>query len=371
VVPSVRGRERVVVVVLLSTTAAFTGALAGFVAGVAWAASGRGAVTVAAAVVAVAGVLALDLTPLPPVSVRRQVPQAWGRLFGAPTVAVLYGARLGVGPLTILRTWSWWGAVLVAASAGVWWSVAVGGLFGLSRVLVMLVAGTRAGRWQGRPELAASVVVAALVLAALALAEERVLPPAQVSENRQPLSSTSASTSTTTTAPEPVADVGMGEALPAEVLPGWERIADSPGRHLGPLDLPAAAAAEKDEPAERALLETRHFVRGQARAWSASGARTAYAAAYEFASPADATAYLGDGLLTIEARGARVYDVADVAGAHGFSQAGDGQQSDSASVVSHGLVFVRGPRFYLVFVSGPSSAVTPDDARSAAAAVDR
>ncbi|MEA3075466.1 MAG: hypothetical protein QOF60_374 [Actinomycetota bacterium] len=360
--PSVRGRERFLVVVLLSSTAALTGALAGFFAGVAWSVAGGGVVTVAACVVAVVGTLVLDVSRLPPVSVRRQVPQAWGRLFGPPTVAVLYGARLGVGPLTILRTWLWWAALIVGASAGVWWSVAVGALFGLSRVVVMLVAGTRAGRWQGRPEVFAAVVSAALVLLLLlASRQQPSLGNGFVTE--------STTTTTTTIAPAVVADVGLGGALPDEVLAGWERVPDSPGRHLGPLDLQAAAAAEKDEPAERSLLETRHFLRGQARAWSASGGRTAYAAVYEFASPADATAYLGDGLLTIEARGARVYDVPDIAGAHGFSQAGDGEKSDSASVVSHGLVFVRGPRFYLVFVSGPSSSVTPDDARSVAAAV--
>jgi hypothetical protein len=365
-VPSVRGRERFLVVALLSLTAAATGALAGFFAGVAWSVAGGGVVTVAACVVAVVGTLALDVSPLPPVSVRRQVPQAWGRLFGAPTVAVLYGARLGVGPLTILRTWLWWAALIVAASAGVWWSVGVGALFGFSRVLVMLVAGTRAGRWQGRPELFAAVVsAAAIVLLALTPAAFRHQPSLGdgfVTER---------AATTTTIAAAVVADVGLGGALPDEVLAGWERVPDSPGRHLGPLDLRAAAAAEKDEAAERSLLETRHFLRGQARAWSASGGRTAYAAVYEFASSADATAYLGDGLITIEARGARVYDVADIAGAHGFSQAGDGEAADSASVVSHGLVFVRGARFYLVFVSGPSSAVTPDDARSVAAAVDR
>lgn len=89
--------------------------------------------------------LALRGWPRPP-SVRRQVPQEWSRLFAPRTVALLYGARLGVGPLTILNTWVWWGALVAAALIGPATTALAGGLFGLTRTGVSLVA----SEW-GRP----------------------------------------------------------------------------------------------------------------------------------------------------------------------------------------------------------------------------
>ena len=159
-------------------------------------------------------------------------------------------------------------------------------------------------------------------------------------------------------------DQGLGDALPAELLAGFTRVPDDPARRLGPLDLAAAASAEADRPAERSALETRHFRGGQARAWRAEDGRVAYASVYEFASPADAAAYLADGLTTIEARGARLYDIGPPPlGGRAFSQAGQAA-SGSASTVSHGVVFTRGARFYLVFVSANDSSVDPADAAS-------
>jgi hypothetical protein len=155
--------------------------------------------------------------------------------------------------------------------------------------------------------------------------------------------------------------------LPDVLLPRWTRADDDPAKRLGPLDLAAAAAAEQDTPAERSLLETRHFQRGQARGWRGPDGQVGYASVYEFASPEDATAYLGDGILTISARDARVYDVDSPSGAKGFSQAGRG---DAAGTVSHGVVFVRGARFVLVFVTGKDSSVDPGDAAAAARAVE-
>src|SRR5205085_6599558 len=138
-------------------------------------------------------------------------------------------------------------------------------------------------------------------------------------------------------------------------------------KHLGPLELAAAASAEQDEMAERSLLETRHFQRGHARGWRGPSGQVGYASVYEFASPSDASAYLDDGLITISARGARVYNVDSPAGANGFSQAGRGE---AAATVSHGVVFVRGARFVLVFVSGSDSSVDPGDAAAAARSVE-
>jgi hypothetical protein len=63
-----------------------------------------------------------------------------------------------------------------------------------------------------------------------------------------------------------------------------------------------------------------------------------------------------------------VYDAPDIAGARGFSQV---QRSDAGSTVSHGVVFVHGDRFYLVFVSARDSAASVDDANTIASVVSR
>lgn len=99
----------------------------------------------AAAALALA-VVTLDLAamrpaaPQPP-SVRKQVPVEWSRLFAPAVVALLYGARLGVGPLTILRTWLWWGAFLLGALLGPLHGMAVGASFALARVISTLGLG--------------------------------------------------------------------------------------------------------------------------------------------------------------------------------------------------------------------------------------
>jgi hypothetical protein len=133
VTPSVGGRERFVVGSLLALSSAVTGALTGFAAGVVWTVAtlpelGRGA---AAAVVVAAA--AADLLGIRPPSSGRQVPREWSRVFPLRTVAVLYGSRLGVAPLTILNTWMWWAALVVGASLGPWTSVLVGLTFGSTR----------------------------------------------------------------------------------------------------------------------------------------------------------------------------------------------------------------------------------------------
>jgi hypothetical protein len=383
VVPSVRGRERVVVTGLLAATSASTGALVGFVAGVlASTVTGWPPLPWPAVVVVVALAVGLDAIGRPaPLSVRRQVPQLWGRVFSAPTVAVLYGARLGVGPLTILRTWLWWAALVVGATAGPWWSAAVGALFGLARVVVMVAAGPRAPGWvagERRVSWALAAVALAVAVGAGATAPDGARPGGRAASGW--IGSTPTSARTTTTAPvaggssttiaqtTAVPDQGLALALPDEVLAGLERVPDDPARHLGPLDLRAAAAIERDEPAERALLETRHFVGGHARAWRAAGGKVAYASVYEFRTAADAAAYLQDGLTTLEARGARLYPVDAPTGGRGFSQAAQAT-GGAGSTVSHGVAFTRGNRFALVFVTSPDSSLGPADASAAASAV--
>ena len=137
---------------LLTATGVASAAAVGLLAGIVWAATGAGALSTGAASVLAVGAVLLDVAARRlgrprPLAVHRQVPQLWGRLFGPGVVAVLYGSRLGVGPLTILTTWTWWAALLVGASLGPWPSAAVGAAFAISRTVTMLVAvaGTRTG----------------------------------------------------------------------------------------------------------------------------------------------------------------------------------------------------------------------------------
>ena len=135
--------------VLLVGAATATGALAGFALGVAWLVSGLppSSPPVGAALVVLA--LAADLVPplarrAPPPCLRRQVPREWARLLPLPVAATLYGARLGVGPLTVLPTWVWWAGAVLGASLGPGPSALVGAAFGGLRLLVVVAASARA-----------------------------------------------------------------------------------------------------------------------------------------------------------------------------------------------------------------------------------
>jgi hypothetical protein len=55
---------------------------------------------------------------LRPLSVNRQVPQSWGHEHGPWKAALRYGPRLGVGPATILTSWTWWFGFFFAAGSG-------------------------------------------------------------------------------------------------------------------------------------------------------------------------------------------------------------------------------------------------------------
>jgi hypothetical protein len=167
------------VVALLLGAAGASGAFAGFATGVAWAigdvpALGPMPVAAIVALVAVADVGYWSTGSPAPVSVRRQVPRVWTTLFGPEVVAVLYGARLGVGPLTILPTWSWWGATILAASTGPIGGAAIGGLFGVVRVVLMVTTAEWARRGMAarmgtvrRLEVAVSVLIVDTYLVAV------------------------------------------------------------------------------------------------------------------------------------------------------------------------------------------------------------
>lgn len=131
-------------IVVFTLSAGSAAALAGFAVGlpfVAFAPPGiRSAGGAALAATALDAVLLWRGKPQPP-SVRTQVPVAWSDLFAPPVVALLYGARLGVGPLTILPTWLWWGAFVLGAWHGPLPSAAVGAVFAAARALSVLGLG--------------------------------------------------------------------------------------------------------------------------------------------------------------------------------------------------------------------------------------
>ncbi|MEM8923296.1 MAG: hypothetical protein AAGD35_07310 [Actinomycetota bacterium] len=158
--PPVRGRTRHHVASILVVAATVSGAVAGLVAAVIvaivrWALApllvggplgpsavadgaslGPTAILVAVAVAADLAVLTIGRPT--PLAVGRQVPQAWGRLLAPPVVAALYGARLGVGPLTVLSTWTWWAVTVASAMSGPLPAMVVGATFGLVRMAVVV-----------------------------------------------------------------------------------------------------------------------------------------------------------------------------------------------------------------------------------------
>ncbi|MGH1503307.1 MAG: hypothetical protein ACRBI6_07115 [Acidimicrobiales bacterium] len=129
-----------------ATTA--TATLTGFAAGVVGGALPDAGLTVVAAGLAAA--LAMDLVgqrlgrPLP-WTIGRQVPVEWSRWFDPRLVAVLYGARLGVAPLTILGTWVWWAVLALSATRGAVDAALVGAAFGVTRTVTTLGLGVVGG----------------------------------------------------------------------------------------------------------------------------------------------------------------------------------------------------------------------------------
>ncbi|MCU0273063.1 MAG: hypothetical protein MUE34_07525 [Acidimicrobiales bacterium] len=328
-----------------------------------------------AAMLVTAAALA-DLGHITPPSIRRQVPQVWGRILDPHVTAVLYGARLGIGPATMLSTWLWWAATAIGASLGAGPAALVGVVFATSRTIVHVVVAARVDRlprWQERQR----AVTRALELAAVLVATTVLLAGCSGDDTPSAGTTTSAAPTATTVAPDaggsvptttevPVPETTPGERLAALLPPdlaGYEPITDRPGADTT-LDLDAAAAIEQDAAAERSLLETRGFVAGATRAWRDAADHVVVATVYEFATPEDAALYLQDGFITLEGFAAAPFDVPDTPGARGFTQDGpDGYRS-------HGVAFVRGSRWFLVFVDGPPETTTIDEARRLAALVD-
>jgi hypothetical protein len=364
---------------LLAVAAGAAGALAGFVAGVAAAVLGiEGASEPLAALVVAVAVVA-DLAGRPrPVAVGRQVPRAWARVFPLRVAAVLYGARLGIGPFTILSTWLWWAAFVLGAALGPWWSAATGAAFGVGRVLLMVGVAARVEgdmpsrmatvrareRAGGRAALAGAVLAVGVLLAACTDGGDDARRPSADADGGD-------ATNTTRTRPAPIAAAEPPVTVSADFLladlgPEYRQVPDDrPG--LGAIDLAEAASAEEDTSAETSLLLTRGFRGGVGRAWRTQSGDEVYEAVYEFRDEPSAAAYLKDGLITLEGRGAQLYPVEAVPGSTGFSQA---ERRAGGAVTSHGVAFVRGPRFFLVFASSARPGTTPAQASELARAAD-
>ncbi len=119
------------------------GALAGFAVGVLATVARVPTATLGVVVVTIVAAVVLDAVvhlagrPHAP-AVRTQVPAEWATLLPLPTAAALYGARLGVGPLTLATPWTWWAASALGASGGALTGTAVGAAFGAARIMTIL-----------------------------------------------------------------------------------------------------------------------------------------------------------------------------------------------------------------------------------------
>ncbi len=401
--PSVRGRERLITIAVFVVSVTASSALLGFVVGVAlgWIPGPSTAAVVSVLLAAlVADVIAQRTGHLAPIAVGKQVPREWGRIFSAPVVAVLYGARLGIAPLTILSTWSWWAVVVLGGVGGVAWSVPVGVAFGIVRSVTSVSASLIAERsstrsaWFTRLQTGRSVgdrglrVATIVGVAVLALAAagctgggdvDEVTAPTSgpagptitqpteedavtTTEPDEPTSSTTtASTITTTTAPTttsvttPATPAGGLESLVIDEVAGFARI-DQPGADTA-LDLAAAAARQPDPSEERPLLETRGFQAGWTRAFRNDTQDVVIASVYEFESPTAADFYRQDGLITVGAYGGELFDVAGFPEAQGFRQEVPG---DDGTLVTYGVTFTVGSRWYLVYILGDPATATSD-----------
>ena len=141
--PPVGGVLRVKVLLAFGGVGAATAAAFGLITGSVWEALGLPRVGLMGAGILCALAALADALRAPVLCTRRQVPVEWGRLLPPITVAVLYGGRLGVGPLTILNSWLWWAGAIIGASHGPWKSLTVGALFGGVRTGLTALAGLR------------------------------------------------------------------------------------------------------------------------------------------------------------------------------------------------------------------------------------
>lgn len=175
--PSVRGRSRLLTIGALLASGIGSASLLGFGSGIAlgWVPDpSHRVIIVGIAVALIADVVHQQSGRLTPLAIGTQVPREWSRFFAAPVAAILYGARLGIGPLTILSTWTWWAVIALAAMMGPGIAVLVGASFGAVRMASTVIASLiaeRAGRHSSWfSQLRRRQPIGTMVLGSLALA---------------------------------------------------------------------------------------------------------------------------------------------------------------------------------------------------------
>lgn len=409
---SVRGRLRTQLFFILLLSATASGALVGFVGGVALAPLRVDStnVIVALLLIALVGDLSNQYTGRPrPVTLGTQVPREWRELLDPKVVAGLYGLRLGIGPATILSTWMWWAGALAAGLAGVWMSVMFGALFGATRIVSTAVATRRAevvghstwfGRlrtWQ-RPGWSALNMLAALVCVAAitsGCSNQVEVENASVPSSGQPTNTTievdAAVASGPETDPDALADeetpsvtaspapnaqssaidaIGAADpgapSLPPLSADELSRLLVSEVRQFGTvpeakanrfLDLDAATALQPDPTEEGPLLETRGFRGGWTRVFRNDTQDVLVTAVYDFENQTEAAFYREDGLITLGGYGAEFFDIPELPESRGFRTE---SRDEIGPIVTWGLTFTTGNQWYLLYLVGDPQTATVD-----------
>ncbi len=75
-----------------------------------------------------------------PLAVFRQVPRFFGHSAGPWWAAARYGVRMGVGPATILASWSWWAGFVMTVAGGPVGAVVGATAFAVGRTITMALA---------------------------------------------------------------------------------------------------------------------------------------------------------------------------------------------------------------------------------------
>ena len=75
-----------------------------------------------------------------PLAIFRQVPRAFGHSAGPWWAACRYGLRMGIGPATILTSWSWWAGFVITVVSGPVGAVIGAVTFAVSRTITMALA---------------------------------------------------------------------------------------------------------------------------------------------------------------------------------------------------------------------------------------
>lgn len=418
------------VATLLVVTGTASAGLVGFVAGVALQWTPTPSVGVLLGIMA--GAVVLDVVKVrtgrpAPIAVGRQVPIEWGRMFDPRVVAVLYGARLGVGPMTILSTWLWWATTIGAALVGVGTSVVVAAVFGLVRMLVTVAASQRAdatdhASWFGRLRQAnlrawlsldgLTVVLLAVVFVAAACTTDATVDAGpdtsgttaddSNSENDEDTpvnddgTNDDVSTDDTTTgdaedggAATPTTQ-GLTESSLAQTTAPLVTSPDDiePRPPAEPSELAAsllaevpdfvaiddpaadralsidqAAALQPDPTEELPLLETRGFQGGWTRAFRNDDNDVVVLTVYDFVSTLEAEFYLEDGTITLIGDGATIYEVGSIPGGRGFRSE---IVDGGETLVVFGITFTRNNQWFLVTIVGAPETATAERVLSVA-----